>query len=170
MPSEHLKFVIPGAVLSAIGGFMLFFGILFYMIFRSTFSIYDMFGGYPSMMGSGGFSTPIIVVGAILLAVGIVLLVKGITTYRSNQVSYYKNRARPVQPLSYTPAPAPSYAPSYAPIQTPSTTVLNSPTVIQDPTPPKETMVQEKKFCPSCGATLPEHSQAHFCPTCGGPI
>ncbi len=179
MPSAHLKFIIPGAILAAIGGFMLFIGAIFAMISRLA----GGYGGYytgGSMMYST--SLALIFIGSVLLCVGIVLLAKGVKTYRSVRAAYYKNRVRPMQPVTYTPspAPAPSYAPSYtssyAPItQTPpkfdtSPLILDTPSSIQDPTPAKESITQDKKYCPSCGATLPEHTQAHFCPTCGGAI
>ncbi len=171
MPSNHLKFVIPGAILAVIGGLMLFFGIMFAMIFRLGSGY--MYGGYyPSGPTISPMSITIIAIGSILLIVGIVLIAKGVKVYKSGSTSSFK--PKPAQPIAYTPSSAPSYSPvispSYAPVQTPSTVILDTPSSIQDPSPLNEPAPVEKKFCPSCGAPLPEHSQAHFCPTCGGPI
>ncbi len=161
--SDHLKFVIPGAVLAAASAFMLLFGGLFAMIYRMTCS-FDM---YCSGSVMGPMSTTLIIIGVVLLCCGLVLIAKGVSVYRSGSVSSYKYNRPPAQPVSYTPTTVST--PSYAPTQSP-TVILDTPSSVQDPSPPKQSMGQEKKYCPSCGAELPAHSQAHFCPACGGPI
>ncbi len=180
MASEHLKFVIPGAILSGIGGLLLYIGILVKLIVGSSGYYY---GGSTIV----GMSTAWLIVGGILLCIGIVLLVKGINIYRGNAGSPHTyNRVAAYSPStqvpSYAPVSAPSSTPiatvSYIPISTPTPPPpqINTPMQIQDPTAtqtPSITKAAEDlqlKFCPSCGAQLPSQSHATFCPQCGAPL
>ncbi len=73
MVSNHLKFVIPGAICSAIGGICLAFGLLFFVLTRIT----EYTPPFIWMI-----IWTVIPIGSVLLLVGIILLAKGIHEYR----------------------------------------------------------------------------------------
>ncbi|OLS15051.1 MAG: hypothetical protein RBG13Loki_1369 [Promethearchaeota archaeon CR_4] len=154
MASEHLKFVIPGAICCAVGGILLLYGGLFTFIYRMT-------GVSGSMMGKMG--TAAVIIGIIFLCIGIVVLAKGINIYKNKPTTSYAAYNRPMQTISYTHTPTPSPTP----VPTPSPA---APSVSLDTVNTKIPGISDKKYCPSCGAPLPDHFHPSFCPQCGGPV
>jgi ribosomal protein S27AE/uncharacterized membrane protein len=179
MASEHLKYVIPGAICCAVAGILLYIGFIFAMVMRLSGyydSYYDSY--YSSEYGySGGsvffgISTGCIIFGFVFLIIGIVLLVKGIKIYRGNTGTTLPSQ-------THLPSFAPTSTPSYTPVSTPATPpsqfytsqqIIDTPSAMQTLSGEKSMEDLQKKFCPSCGAQLPEKSKATFCPQCGAPV
>ncbi len=91
--SDHLRKIVPGAVCAAIGGIMLLFGGLFYMVgyitqqqMAETYAEFAQFGIEYSRPESGimPFSVGLIFFGFIFLFIGIGYIAKGVSIYRNS--------------------------------------------------------------------------------------